>query len=119
MNRQGHLVTRLQGCGPPPNARQVLGARHLNAPLNFAASLRLDKQLDEYMGIGPAEILDGASHCDQLRLVEHRKRMVRKRRACRQHCSDGDEGIFKGPTHLSLPGSGFLWALHELKAMDS
>src|ERR1017187_1698207 len=85
----------------------MLRARHLNAPLFVAATLRLDEQLDEDMGIGPAEILDGALQRDRLRLVEHRKRMVRKRRTCRQHCGDGDESIIQHPTHLFLHRSGF------------
>jgi hypothetical protein len=46
----------------------MLRAGHLNAPLFFAAAIRLDEQLDEDMGIGPAEIFDGAMQRDRLRL---------------------------------------------------
>ena len=73
MDDQGHLVTLLQGSGLPPDARQMLRARHLNAPLFFVAALRLDEQLNEDMWIGPAEIFHRALHRDRLRLVEHRK----------------------------------------------
>src|SRR5690349_11106211 len=85
MDIQNHLVTRLYSTGPPADSRQMLRARHLDAPLFVNALVILHHQLDEHMGIGPAEILDGALHGDHLRLVEHRKRMVRQRRTCRQH----------------------------------
>src|SRR6516162_9762735 len=42
VNDQGDLIARSQSSGPPSDARQMLGAGHLNAPLLFAASLRLD-----------------------------------------------------------------------------
>jgi hypothetical protein len=57
MDNQGPRITRLQGSGPPPDSCQMLGACHLNAPLFFAATLLLDEQLDDDMGIGPAETL--------------------------------------------------------------
>src|SRR6185437_5691042 len=60
MDIQNHLVTRLYSTGPPADSRQMLRARHLDAPLFVDALVILHHQLDEHMGIGPAEILDGA-----------------------------------------------------------
>src|SRR5579862_4073949 len=80
----------------------MFGAGHFNTPLVFGAAIVFHHHLDEDVGIGPAEVLDGALDRNQLRLVEHRKRMVGKRRTCRQRCRDGDEGILQHPAHLFL-----------------
>jgi len=106
MDHQGHLVTRLHGSGLPPDTRQMFRAGHFNAPLVFVASIVLDEQLYKDMGIAPAEVLDGSLQRYRFRLVEHRKRMVRKRRACRQHYGDGYEVITPYPTHLFLRRPG-------------
>src|SRR5579862_1549415 len=102
MDVQCHLVARLYSTGTPADSRQIFRTGHFAAPLVFSAAIVFHHHLNECVRIGPAEILDGTLDRNHLRLVEHGKRMVRKRRTCCQHCRNGDEAIAQHPTHLAL-----------------
>ncbi len=60
MNDQGDLVARLQRARPPSSTRQVFGTGHLDAPFFIGAIVGPGEQLNEYVRIGPTEILDHA-----------------------------------------------------------
>src|SRR5262245_38748713 len=90
-NRHFEFVTRFEALAGPTIAHQGARGRAFKVPDSGAAILRLDLQKDKRVGARVLELPHDAFEFDLIVVIEHRKGVVRHRRATHRDQTTADQ----------------------------